>query len=132
MGARWLLAVLLVACSWTPAVAHGQRAADDRGGSVAPWLLIGGSAVAVAGGVVLGLALATKSEVEGIEDGEKSWGDVRGDVDSVPVQSWIGGIALGVGAAVATAGLVWMLSDDGDETVSVSLQGTGARLEGAF
>jgi hypothetical protein len=121
-----------------PGAARGAQephpARDDAGGggSAAPWLLIGGAAVAIAGGVVLGLALAAKADVESIEDGEKSWSDVRGDVDAVPVQSWIGGVAIGVGAAAGAVGIVWMLSDDGEEPVRVTLRGTGARLEGAF
>ena len=105
----------------------------DAGESVGPWLLIGGGgATAIAGGVLLGLALATKSEVEGIADGEKSWPDVKDDVDSVPTQSLLGGILLGVGLATTVAGVVWTLNDSDTEPVRVAVTGDGMSLEGRF
>ncbi len=116
----------------TPA---GSAREDDAsgGGSIGPWLLIaGGGATAVAGGVLLGLALTTKSEVEGIADGEKSWPDVKDDVESVPAQSLLGGLLLGVGLATTVAGVVWTLNDSGTEPVRVAFTGGSAQLEGRF
>jgi hypothetical protein len=75
--------------------------------SLAPWILVGGSAaLAAGGGIVLGLGLAAKAEVERAEL-NSNYARVRSAHErSVPLQA-AGGVMLGLGVAGVVAGLAW-------------------------
>ena len=107
--------------------------AAEAGGSIAPWLVAGGGvALAAAGGVVLGLGLAAKADVEGVEDGASWRASESANDRSVPMQV-AGGILLGVGLAAATAGLSWALWPAADsDQVAVRPSGLGVALTSKF
>ncbi|MEY4581735.1 MAG: hypothetical protein RL701_6438 [Pseudomonadota bacterium] len=76
-------------------------------GSIAPWVVVGASAaVAVAGGVMLGLASADKSKVENVERGTP-WSEVKGAYERAPTFFAVGWTLVGVGVAGVATGLVW-------------------------
>lgn len=85
----------------------------DRGGpSLAPWLVIGGTAaVAITGGVLLGVGKSDASSVENAPQGT-AFSDVSGAADRAPVLMTTGTILIGVGVAGAAAGVWWLLSSD--------------------
>jgi hypothetical protein len=84
-------------------------ALESDAGSVAPWLVIGGSAaLAVAGGVLLGLGLSDKAAVEDVQDGDE-WADHQPAYSRSVAFQTAGGIMLGVGVAGVAAGLAWKL-----------------------
>jgi tetratricopeptide (TPR) repeat protein len=101
---------------------HAELVADranDRGAG--PWVVvISGGAIAIAGGVFLGVALAERADIEGLTRADgTSFEEVEGALDRVPIFSTIGAVALGVGAAALAAGIVWLVADGGEsETVS--------------
>lgn len=72
-----------------------------------PWVVIAVSgAVAVTGGVLLGVAQGDVGSVENASDGTR-WSEVSDAHDRAPTLSTAGGIMLGVGVAGAAAGLLW-------------------------
>ncbi len=122
-----------------PGPAELQPAAAEQEGdsdSVAPWIVVaGGGVVLVTGGVLLGVAISDKSDIEDTRKGSRSWSDVEGAYDRVPVLSTIGAIMIGVGAAGVAAGLTWNFwPDDSGEQASAALRPLpgGARLDVAF
>jgi hypothetical protein len=96
--------------------------AEARGGkSVGPWVVVGVSgAVAIAGGVMLGIALSDVSTVE--RSGPNTdWSDVEGKYERSPVLSTVGIAMLGAGAAGIAAGLTWHFLEP-DETGALALE----------
>jgi hypothetical protein len=95
-------------------------------GSLAPWVVVGASgAVAVAGGVLLAVALSNKHAVENPSgngaDGPR-YADYQGKADSVLPLSAAGIGALSLGLAGVAAGLIWKLSGEhADERPSARL-----------
>jgi hypothetical protein len=75
-------------------------------------LVAGGGAVAVAGAVMLGLALADVAAVEDPAPGTR-WADVEGAYDRSPVLSGVGIGALAAGLVAAGAGVVWLATAGG-------------------
>jgi hypothetical protein len=110
-------------------------------GSVGPWVLIGVSAaVAITGGVLLGLSAKDKSSVENPShpDGmAPRWSDsLSAAQDRVLPLSIAGFAALGVGVAGLAAGVIWKVSSGGGGTESASAQlevsPSGLRVKGHF
>jgi Tetratricopeptide repeat/PEGA domain len=96
---------------------------DSGSDAVAPWIVVaGGGVVLVTGSVLLGVALSDKSDIENTPQGSRSWSDVEGTYDRVPVLSTIGGIMIGVGAAGVAAGLAWKFWPDESGAATAALQ----------
>lgn len=99
----------------------------DGDAGVAPWILIGaGGAVAIAGGVMLAIALGNKYDVEHPQTQgavQPVYADYKDKADSVFPLS-VGGIAaLSLGAASIACGLVWKFTASGrPEHASTQLQ----------
>lgn len=121
----------------TAPVLPPPAADEDDGAPVAAWVTLGaGATIAVLGGVLLGVGLASQSgardDAESIvsdggrcepasADFESRCDDMISSGNSANLLTGIGGAALGVGAATAAVGLVWALSSGG----SGSADGTG-------
>jgi tetratricopeptide (TPR) repeat protein len=109
--------------------------ASSGGAGPLPWIVIGASAaVAVAGGVLLGVGLADVSTVENAAP-PSTWADVEGAYDRAPVLTGIGIAALGVGLAGAAVGVVLAVAGGGDEqspTAGLRVGPASLRLEGSF
>jgi hypothetical protein len=109
-----------------------ERAAAPPGGpGASPWVLIAAAgAVAVAGGVLLGVALADKASIEGLEM-PTPWPEVRAQHDRVAPLSTAGIIGISVGLVGVLAGVVWVVVGGTAET-EVALSPTGAVFRGRF
>jgi hypothetical protein len=113
--------------------AAAERSADHSGKTITPWIVAGASAaVAIAGGVMLGIALRDVSEVE--HSGPTTdWSKVQGKYDRSPVLSGVGIALIGVGAAGVAAGLTWhLLEPDEADEVALDVSPLGVRLHGAW
>lgn len=107
--------------------------ADGGGDPLPGWLLFGGGlAVAVAGGVLLGVAVSDVSRVEGAPM-DAAWADYEDSATRAEPMSIAGGVLLGVGVAAASLGIVLALTAGGpEETVAVRVSPTGLALTGSF
>ena len=116
-----------------PRVAPAGDPAGDDSKSVAPWIVIGVSgALAIAGGVLLGLTAADIGTVEDARKGTE-WADVKPAYDRTPAVSIAGFSMLGLGLGGVAAGLAWQLwPEERAETLSLRPSPTGAMLRGAF
>jgi hypothetical protein len=84
--------------------------------SVAPWIVVGVSgAIAITGGVLLGVTASDISSVEEARRGTE-WSSVRSAYDRSPGLSTAGFLMLGVGLAGAAFGLTWALWPEAEET----------------
>lgn len=92
-------------------------------------LIVTGGAAAIAGGVLIGIALADKSTVENAPPGAR-WDDYMGERDRVGTFSTVGAILLGVGAAAAVTGIIW-IAIGGDDAEVAALPG-GVSVRGRF
>jgi hypothetical protein len=114
------------------APASAPSAAISAASSPGPWIVIGVSgAVAVAGGVLLALALSDKSSVEhpkgnGVDG--PYYSDYYGANQRVLPLSAAGITALCAGGVGMALGVIWKVS----EGASVETQGAGLRLRGRF
>ncbi len=103
---------------------------SSSGPGPAPWIVVGISgAVAVAGGVMLGVALADRAAIEGLEV-DTPWPEIEAQYDRVAPLSTAGMIALGVGMAGVTAGIVWAIAGGDGGEASVALSPTGVIVRG--
>lgn len=104
-----------------PAVSPAGHAGNDS--MIAAWTTAGaGVAVAVAGLVLVAVADGRASEVESAPEGTP-WRDVDAAYGQAHDFSVAGGVLLGVGAAVAVAGVVWgvvALGGAGDTEIALS------------
>jgi hypothetical protein len=106
--------------------------------SPAPWFVIGsGAAVAIAGGVFLGVALSDKASVEHPETrdgGLPYYPNYSGAEKRVFPFSVIGITGLGLGVAGIIAGLVWKISASGARESAAQVETTpaGARFSARF
>jgi hypothetical protein len=123
----------------TPAPAPLTAAAPSpASSSLAPWFVIGGgAAVAIAGGVFLGIALSDKASVEhpDTRDGGLPYYPNYASAEKrVFPFSVIGITGLSVGVAAMIAGLVWKISDSGGRESGAQLEAmpTGARFRARF
>ncbi len=96
-----------------------------------PWVLVGvGGAIAVAGGVLVGVAFG---DIAAVESGPpRPWGEVADAADRAPVLSGVGFAAIGAGVAALAAGLVWVAVGGGQEEVQVGVGPGGVRIGGRF
>jgi hypothetical protein len=103
------------------------------GADPAPWILVGtGAAIAVAGAILLTVAMLDLGALEDVPDGS-SWTDLQDDVDRVPLLSGLGIGALAVGAATAVVGVVWAVAGGGSsETATLRVGPSGVALAGRF
>jgi hypothetical protein len=115
--------------------AAAQASTSDEpqsSGSAGPWIVIGASAaVAVAGGVLLAVALSNKSAVENPQSSDPEgprYADFQGKADTVLPLSAIGITALSLGVAGAAAGLTWKLLSTERNPSSTPESGVSATL----
>lgn len=117
-----------------------EETTEPSGGSPVAWgLAIGGGALAVVGGVLLGYALAERAALEDIPRGSV-WDEEQARHDAVPLLSGLGITALTVGAAALVGGLFWaVLAADDDRPqapttagVAMGLGVGGLTLRGAW
>lgn len=94
----------------SPAIA--AQTTPPASAPIAPWFLVGGgAAVAISGGVLFALGLSAAGTVEEAPAGTP-FNDLRSDADRAPLFTTLGGIGVGVGAAAIAGGVVWLLSED--------------------
>jgi hypothetical protein len=117
------------AASPEPQIELEAESEPSGGKSVAPWILVGVSgAVAIAGGVMLGIALNDVSTVEHTGP-TTDWSEVEGKYQRSPVLSTVGIAMLGAGAAGIAAGLTWhFLEPDESEPIALDVSPFGATL----
>lgn len=91
---------------------HSTQTSTSESGSLLPGLLtsVAGAAVAIGGGVMIGVGLNTISDVEATEVGSTTWSAVQSDADRGVTLQTVGWIALGVGITAAVVGLVIALA----------------------
>lgn len=97
-----------------------ERASSGSGGGassgsgvdeVVPLVVLGvGAAVAIAGGVLLGVGSADVGSIQSTPSGTRQWTDVESDLSRAQALQIAGGIGLGVGIAATVAGLVLWLA----------------------
>jgi tetratricopeptide (TPR) repeat protein len=118
-----------------------DTSATNSGGSVGPYVLIGGSAaLAIAGGVLLTIALNNKYAVENPDktaaDGPH-YADYQSRADSVLPLSATGIGALCAGGVGVAAGLIWKLtsassSEEKSPSTQLSMTGTAITFQSRF
>lgn len=111
----------------SPVGARGSERGSERGSDgagPAPWILVGvGAAVAVAGGVLLGVGLADREAVER-PGADPVWTDAtQASYERGPALLVSGAVSLPVGLVAAAAGVVWAVVDasGGEATVALGL-----------
>jgi hypothetical protein len=116
---------------------------DERAGVSIPGVIsmaVGGAGI-ITGGVLLAIALSRKSEVSNPDDDTQFSPDIQDKGDSVKPLSIGGFTALGVGAALATVGIVLIATSGGSSTEeapgssangTLRLTGQGIQLTGTF
>jgi tetratricopeptide (TPR) repeat protein len=108
---------------------------EDGGPGILPWIAIGaGAAVAVVGGVLLGVGLGDKGSVEGAPM-DADWADYEGAYGRAPVLTTLGFVMLGVGVAGAALGVVLLTMGGGQSespSATVSIGPGSLRLSGRF
>jgi hypothetical protein len=102
------------ALAGTPSQGSDSAAASQVG----PWVLIGaGAAVAIAGGVLLAVALDYKHQVEqptGVDGEAPRYSAVKSKDDLVFPLSFAGVAGLGVGLASVAGGVIWKVTTAGN------------------
>lgn len=116
------------------------EAASKKGSAISvPGVImtaVGGAGL-IAGCVLLAIAGSNASELSSPKDGT-AWGDTRQDkYDGVKPMRIGGGIALGVGAALAAVGVVFLVKgfsteEKAGDQVGLSLTGQGVQWTGRF
>lgn len=100
-----------------------------------PWVVLGvGLAVAIAGGVLVGLAFDDIAKVQNAAR-DTPFPSVRGPYDQAPILSGVGFAAIGVGAAMAVVGIVWGVagsSSGSDAHAELHIVPGGLSLTGSF
>lgn len=110
-----------------------ESASASEGSDPAPWILVGtGAALAVAGAILLAVAMSDLAALEDVPDGS-SWTDIQDDVDRVPLLSGIGIGALAVGVAAAAVGVVWgVAGGSSSESATLRVGPTGVAFAARF
>lgn len=102
---------------------------SESSASVAPWILTGISgAVAVGGGVLLGIAL---SDVRSVERASPTtdWSSVENEFERSPAMSAIGIAMIGAGVAGIAVGITWhFLETPAPESLALEASPFGARV----
>jgi hypothetical protein len=117
----------------------------DTTTSLAPWILVGtGGAVALVGGILIGVGFGKVNEAE---DRCPTHQDCDNESTSLGNEGLtlqrVGGVMFGVGLAAAVGGVVWYLIDSGDDDpqaatlpvdvgVAVTPEFSGLSLSGSF
>lgn len=92
--------------------------APSAGPGAGPWVVLGvGAAAAVAGGVLMGLAVADVALVENAPPAS-TWSSVRDAYGRSEAESIAGAVLLGVGGAAMIGGLVWAVVPAGPATAA--------------
>ena len=114
-------------------IASGRESESGGPGAVPAVLAIAGGAVAVAGGVLLGLALADRAELESLDE-PQPWPELESRYERVPLFSTLGIVGLAVGGATALAGIAWMIASpaEGEQPVRARLGPQSVTVEGSF
>lgn len=118
-----------------------QAREGQGGGPVAPppgdgspvlgWVLAGvGGVLIVGGAIALFVGLADVAAIEDAAVGSR-WADDQARYDRGPVLQWLGGVGLGVGAALAVTGIVLAVSAGSSET-ELAVGPGGVTLRGRF
>ncbi|MBX3268957.1 MAG: tetratricopeptide repeat protein [Sandaracinaceae bacterium] len=119
----------------TRAAARTRVPEERADGGVAPWILVAaGAAVAVAGGIVLGVGLVDRAAVEDPPEGA-AWTDETAQAyERAPALLTSGVVMLPLGVVLATVGVVWGLvaQSDGSSSLSVRVGPTTVALAGSF
>jgi hypothetical protein len=107
--------------------------AQQSDNSVAPWVVVGVSgAVAIGGGVVLGVALHDIATVENSTP-TTNWSEVESRYRRTPALSTIGIVMIGAGVAGVAAGLAWhFLERDESEPIALEVSPLGMQLHGTW
>lgn len=133
------------AASATPATAPApheepepepDEPSDASRPSTLQWAALGASgAVAIVGGVLIGVALSDKSTVEDAADGTKL-AEIQSAHDRVPTFSAIGSVFLGLGAAGVAATVAWIVTGGQEsastDTLSLRIGPTSVVIGGAL
>jgi hypothetical protein len=116
-----------------PMMAPPLEGSSEDSSSAAPFILIGVSgAVAIAGGVLLGVTAADIGTVEDARKGTE-WADVKPAYERTPGVSIAGFSMLGLGLAGVAAGLAWQFwPEEKAETLSLRVSPNGAAIRGEF
>ncbi len=103
------------------------------GGDVAPWILFGiGAAVAIAGGVLLGIGLSDRATVEDAPDGAV-WADGADEAYARgPALLTSGIVLLPAGVLLGVIGVVWALAAPSGERIALRIGPGSLQLAGAF
>lgn len=101
--------------------------------SVAPWIVVGVSgAVAIAGGVILGVALHDVGVVESSKP-TTNWSEVEGKYQRTPTLSTVGIVMIGAGIAGVATGLTWhFLEHDESEQLALVASPLAMQLHGTW
>lgn len=120
-----------------PPPQYGTVPPPPPGPDLTPWIVMGvGLGVAVVGGVLLGVGYADIGTVQNAAGGT-SWSSLSGAYDRAPIETGVGGAALGVGLGAALVGLIWGVASSSptsarDERLVVDLGVGSLVLRGAF
>ncbi len=97
-----------------------------------PWVLIGvGAAVAVAGGVLLGLGASDAATVSSAP-ARTEWVDLATQYDRIVPLEVSGIVALALGVGSVAGGLAWQLGGAGASTATVAIGPGSLALRGSF
>lgn len=100
--------------------------------TLGPWIVVGVSgALAIAGGVLLGVTVADLGKVEDARKGTE-WSTVEPAYDRTPGLSAAGFTMLGLGLVGVGVGLAWQFWPQDERAVSLRVSPTGASLQGRF
>lgn len=97
-----------------------------------PWIVVAGSgAIAIAGAVLLALAMSDIAAVEDAKVGA-DWDDVRNGYDRSPLMSGLGIGMIAAGAVGVGVGIALFASSGGDESAELAVGPSGVVLRGRF
>jgi hypothetical protein len=103
----------------------------EKSDAIAPWILVAASgAVAVTGGVLLGVAFANKSDVEHPDSKRPVWSEYRSSYDSGKVFFPLSAALIAVGVAGIGAGLAWKFWPEAESSPSLAVEPGGLRVSG--
>lgn len=100
--------------------------------SIAPWIVVGVSAaVAIGGGVLVGLAL---DDVNTVEDAAplEEWTRVESEYNRSQTRSTIGILMIAAGVAGAAAGVTWHVLESPSEDLALHVSPVAATLRGRW
>ncbi len=111
--------------------------APANGGDATPWIVMSvGVGVGLAGAIVLAFGYADIGTVQNATRGT-AWSTLSAANDRAPIETGVGGAALGVGLTAAVVGLIWGIAQSGptsarDEQLVVDLGLGSFSVRGRF